>query len=235
MLGSSYVAIGISRSCNAGDCAWVTDFGSKIVKPFNAGTTPTPTPVPTKTPAPTPIPTSTSGTLLINSNPSGAAVSIANTGKNLGVTPYSINPAAYPSPTFLRLSKSGYQSINFPIYNWMVPPRYTSLSYNLKPLSTSTPTPTPTPVPTKTPAPTPVPTSTSGALLINSNPSGATVTITNTGQNLGVTPVYINPKIYPSPTFLRLTKAGYQPKNIAIYNWMVPPAYISLSYTLQPQ
>lgn len=35
MLSNSYTAIGISRSCSAGDCAWVTDFGSKVVKPFN--------------------------------------------------------------------------------------------------------------------------------------------------------------------------------------------------------
>lgn len=47
MLGSSYVAISISRSCNAGDCAWVTDFGSRVVKPYN----PTPTPVPPIIPA----------------------------------------------------------------------------------------------------------------------------------------------------------------------------------------
>jgi hypothetical protein len=58
MLGSSYVAIGISRSCNDGDCAWVTDFGSIIVKPYDP--TPTPTPSPTQTPTPTSIPTPTS-------------------------------------------------------------------------------------------------------------------------------------------------------------------------------
>lgn len=55
MLGSSYVAIGISRGCSGGNCAWVTDFGSKIVKPYNP--TPTPTPSPTQTPAPAPTPT----------------------------------------------------------------------------------------------------------------------------------------------------------------------------------
>lgn len=63
MLGSSYVAIGISRSCSGGNCAWVTDFGSKVVKPYNPAPTPTPsptqTPAPAPTPAPTPIPTST--------------------------------------------------------------------------------------------------------------------------------------------------------------------------------
>ncbi len=31
MLRSSYIAIGISRSCSGKDCAWVTDFGSKII------------------------------------------------------------------------------------------------------------------------------------------------------------------------------------------------------------
>ena len=31
MLKGTYVAIGISRSCNSGNCAWVTDFGSQIV------------------------------------------------------------------------------------------------------------------------------------------------------------------------------------------------------------
>ncbi|VVB54697.1 Cysteine-rich secretory protein family protein [uncultured archaeon] len=41
MLDSSFVAIGISRSCSAGDCAWVTDFGSMIVKPLNNDPTPT--------------------------------------------------------------------------------------------------------------------------------------------------------------------------------------------------
>jgi len=41
MLGSSFVAISISRSCSAGDCAWVTDFGSIIVKPLNNDPTPT--------------------------------------------------------------------------------------------------------------------------------------------------------------------------------------------------
>jgi hypothetical protein len=55
MLGSSYVAIGISRSCSGGNCAWVNDFGSKIVKPYNP--TPTPTPAPTPSPTPTPKPT----------------------------------------------------------------------------------------------------------------------------------------------------------------------------------
>lgn len=35
MLKSSYAAIGISKSCNGGSCAWVTDFGSKIIQPFN--------------------------------------------------------------------------------------------------------------------------------------------------------------------------------------------------------
>ncbi len=55
MLDSSYVTIGISRSCNGGNCAWVTDFGSIVVKPYNP--TPTPTPYPTQTPTPAPSPT----------------------------------------------------------------------------------------------------------------------------------------------------------------------------------
>ncbi len=63
MLGSSYVAIGISRSCSGGNCAWMTDFGSKIVKSYNPTPTPSPsptqTPTPALTPTPTPIPTST--------------------------------------------------------------------------------------------------------------------------------------------------------------------------------
>jgi hypothetical protein len=63
MLGSSYVAIGISRSCTGGNCAWVTDFGSKIVKPYNPtptqSPTQTPTPIPTPSPSPTPTPSPT--------------------------------------------------------------------------------------------------------------------------------------------------------------------------------
>jgi hypothetical protein len=59
MLGSSYVAIGISRSCGGGNCAWVNDFGSKIVKPYNPTPTPTPAPTPSPTPISTPIPTPT--------------------------------------------------------------------------------------------------------------------------------------------------------------------------------
>ena len=35
MLKSTFTAIGISRSCNSRDCAWVTDFGSQVVQPFN--------------------------------------------------------------------------------------------------------------------------------------------------------------------------------------------------------
>ncbi len=57
MLGSSYTAIGISRSCNAGDCAWVTDFGSKVVQPANIDPTPSPTITQTPTPTITSIPT----------------------------------------------------------------------------------------------------------------------------------------------------------------------------------
>ncbi len=63
MLDSSYVAIGISRSCNGGDCAWVNDFGSKIVKPYNPTSTPTSTPTPTPTPSPTPTPVPAAGSI----------------------------------------------------------------------------------------------------------------------------------------------------------------------------
>lgn len=59
MLSSSYVAIGISRSCSSGNCAWVNDFGSKIMKPYNPSPTPTPTPAPTPSPTPTPTLTPT--------------------------------------------------------------------------------------------------------------------------------------------------------------------------------
>ncbi len=57
MLGSSYTAIGISRSCSADNCAWVTDFGSKVVQPGTSLTsTPTSAPTPKITIIPTPIP-----------------------------------------------------------------------------------------------------------------------------------------------------------------------------------
>ncbi|KCZ71074.1 hypothetical protein ANME2D_03104 [Candidatus Methanoperedens nitroreducens] len=59
MLSSSYAAIGISRSCNAGNCVWVADFGSTVVQPINTSPTPVPTPTPIPTPIPTPTPTST--------------------------------------------------------------------------------------------------------------------------------------------------------------------------------
>lgn len=39
MLGSGYIAIGISRSCNSnGNCAWVIDLGSQVVESFDTNT-----------------------------------------------------------------------------------------------------------------------------------------------------------------------------------------------------
>lgn len=57
MLKSSYSAIGISRSCSGSACAWVNDFGSKIIQSLSLVSTPTLTP--TLTPIPSPTTTST--------------------------------------------------------------------------------------------------------------------------------------------------------------------------------
>lgn len=70
MLDGSYKAIGISRSCNSGECAWVTNFGTQVVQTQGCATmvecallldaakkkaSPTPTPAPGPAPAPAPM------------------------------------------------------------------------------------------------------------------------------------------------------------------------------------
>lgn len=44
MLRDSYSAVGISRTCNKTNCAWVTVFGGKVVQSFVYSPSPTPTP-----------------------------------------------------------------------------------------------------------------------------------------------------------------------------------------------
>lgn len=119
MLGSSYVAISISRSCNAGDCAWVTDFGSKIVKLYNPGQVPTPTPTLT----PTPTPTSNNEKLLVESQPNGATVYTLNENSYLGTTPFYLDPTTLSTP-WVKLIKNGYKTGYATIYPFYVPPKY---------------------------------------------------------------------------------------------------------------
>src|SRR3972149_565223 len=60
---------------------------------------------------------------------------------------------------------------------------------------------------------TPTPASTS-YLRMESEPSGAEVSVyygNYSGKKLGVTPFYIDPTAYPSPTYLNFTKPGYNP------------------------
>ncbi len=155
------------------------------------------------------------GTLTINSNPSGAAVTLG--GKNLGTTPVSIDPTAYPSPSFIILSKSGYTSKNVAIYNWMVPPAYTSLSYNLQTSSTTTassaPAPAPTPAPTSTPAPAPAPApAPKSGTYITSVPEGAAVYVylgANHGKYLGTTPFTYDFSAI-GPNYIQFVKTGYK-------------------------
>lgn len=177
-------------------------------------------------------PTLASGTVLINSNPSGATVTVANTGQNLGVTPYYIDPTAYPSPTYLRLTKSGYEPINIAIGKWTT---YLP-TYNLKSLSTTTTTaPVAAPVaasaPAPTPAPTPAPAPASSGLIINTEPNGAACYYyggLNNGKYIGTTPFpmpYMDPKL--GPVWIKCVKSGYKDTVGSISpSWANYPYYI---------
>ncbi len=149
------------------------------------------------------------GTFSITSNPSGATVTIS--GNNLGVTPYSIDSTKYPSPTSVILSKSGYQSANVPIYNWMT---YLP-TVNLKPLSGTTSAPAPTPTPTQAPALAPAPAPTpapSGWTFIDSVPQGAKVYVYAgelNGKYLGTTPFYYDVSTIGA-NYIQFVKTGYK-------------------------
>ena len=98
-----------------------------------------------------PVPTSINGTLMVNSNPSGAAIFLDNLFK--GITPLTL-PSVPPGDHTLTLRINGYNDAVRPIT--ITGGNTTDVMIDLVPTAPQTEEPTQTPVPTPTKAPSPL-------------------------------------------------------------------------------